>query len=91
MRTDPDTQSLAGLLRQLRLTANLSQTEMAEHLEVSQSFVCEVERQGRALRHERRLSRWLDVCAATDAERLLALRLAGEPSDDTEPETAPLT
>lgn len=55
---------------------------MAEHLEVAQSYISEVEAGKRVRVPLDRMARWLSFLSAKDADRLEALRLA-EAADDT--------
>lgn len=73
---------LGPFLKRLREAASVNQVAMAALLGVKwQSSVSAIEI-GAQRASANQLAVWLDACSATAADRLEALRLAGEPAPD---------
>lgn len=81
--------TLGTHLRRLRASVlvggdSITQADFGRRLGLAQTTISDIER-GTNKASAGLLSRWLDATDATDAQRLEALRLAGEPSEDPEP------
>lgn len=71
---------VGSYLAQLRRVRRLSQGQVASALGLQRSAVCKLEHGSRTI-SARRLSLWLDLVEATEAERLHAFALAAERAD----------
>ncbi len=77
----------SAYLRSLRMAKGLTQRDVGDRIGYAQTSISDIEA-GTNRVSVQVLTPWLDALEATDAERLEALRLAGEPPDDAAPEAA---